>query len=118
MGPGFATGGLWSDTIARFPSTMTTFGKGDDGPIEGPKYIVLDALVPPTLSFTDDYSVYFTQTDYIAVPDAVVDTYKTALGWSVHADKIISQTVFNAMHLSLKNKCWILLMEIRVKNLS
>lgn len=99
VGPGFATE-LWSDTIARFPSTMTTFGN-ESGPVDGPKYIVLDALVPPTLAFTDGYNAYFTLAEYIAVPDAVVDTYKTALGWSVYADKIISQTVFNAMRLKI-----------------
>ena len=76
------------------PSGVTYIGKAAFGSIgTNSPYVPLIftclATTPPTLeTYDSSYLPFYRSTVEIYVPDAVVNDYKTANGWSTYADKI------------------------------
>lgn len=67
------------------PSTVTSIGRYAFTGMGNLSYIICNAATPPTLQQYHGLSV---PTCPIYVPDASVETYKTASGWTDYADRI------------------------------
>ena len=75
--------------FARMPSTITQIGISAFYHCTALQTIIIEAITPPTLCgnvFTD--TPIASKTGTIYVPDASVDAYKSASGWSNYADII------------------------------
>lgn len=88
-------GGFHNQSLMRFaklPSTVTSLKADCFSGCTSLEYIICSPTVPPTLNS----NALKGTTCYIYVPDASVDTYKEASGWSAYADRIYPISVYEA----------------------
>lgn len=91
---GFTTVGRWAYfscimTELNFPSTTTSIGEYSFWQCRSLTKVIVNATTPPTLGTNAFGNTPIAQSGgYIYVPDASVETYKSATNWSSYATKI------------------------------